>query len=432
MADHLYMSWNGDWLLDDNMDDYTINWIATTGADVVQGPGYVQINHSAEVDQIRTPASEKSLPYTFDMEVVSRGTKNTIRVGDGTNHLYVHFPDTNSAKKHYRLIVRAFDTLPGSISFYENGKLIKSKADTVEAGTLQSVYYYVLSTAASGDYIQIHHHKHQFGADFGKPNSDQLRETIYLDGRNGYELLYHRVGSGMPKRRFIEDEIPFEAGSIHRATIIEPRDISLGVKIEGSTSSDLNEKIRALRRAMRRRGQLYAKMSDGHRYLNCSYSHGLEGTEQPDVTGQKWQKEVVSFRAFDPYWYGTQSFLTTFTFPSSLLKVTLSGDEETWPEFFVTGPGNQPFVKNNTTGKSFSININLATSSDFIYIRTKPGERTIQDQSGAVIWDKLATGFNEFWPLILGENSITITFTGGGTDSTTRAQMVHYERYLGV
>lgn len=433
MADLQYMMWGPDWTLNDPMDNYVTNWQIGAGAAITQYSGYVRIDASAGDDLLFRNEPTKSLPYTIDMVVISKGTNNAFRIGDGVNRLWIYFPDTNGVRKYYRLIIRVYDSNPGSIALYENGKLIKSKADLVESSTSIVMGYQVTNNAVTGvDYLEIYHHKHAFGADWGAPMLDRMLDTIYLDNRGGYELLFHMVGAGMPPRSFVEDKMPFEAGTLWRETVIDPRNVSLGIKITGSSSSDLNDKLRSMYRVFRDPGKLVAKMTDGYRYLNCRYSHGLEGEETPDVKTSKVQKSVVEFRAFDPYWWSTSPILLAFppvANAETSMIVNNPGDVDVYPEIFVTGPGQFTRLDNLTTGKMMSLNFSFSSNSQFAYIRMQPGARTIMDQTYSSVWSKF--NYGTFFSLLPGDNKIKVSF-GTGTDATTKAFILFYPRYLGV
>lgn len=432
MADYQFMSWGPDWPSVDDMSNYAATgWVAGTG--VTQQSGYVRIDRTGNTTDYLYKVITQTIPLTFDMEVASQGTANAISVGDGTNRVWVYFPNNGGVKKYYRLIVRQFSTRRNAVCLYENGVLIKNKADSIQSTTYNTMYFFVTSSAVAGDFLEIYTCKYTFGADFGAPSSDKMVDTIYFDGRAGYELLFNLSGTGMAPRSFVEDRIPFEAGSIYRQTIIDPRDVTLGLKVTGATKSDLNDKMRTLRRTLLNPGKLFVKMSDGYRYLNCRYSHGLEGDIKPDVTGQLTQLLSLNFRAFDPYWYSVLPVIKGFVFatgPVSVIPVTNNGDVEAWPEFYIYGPGTNPTIQNLTTGKQFQLTVSLPTNNDFVYVRTQPGNRTIQDKNGATAWNLLSTGQNTFWSLIPGDNSLKISFASG-TDTTTYTQMYYYERYEG-
>lgn len=438
MADELFMSINEPWDYEDDMSNYAATgWTVGSGGLVTQLSGYVRINQSAGSDLIQWNSSSKTLPYTVETQVVSKGSYNGFVSGDGSNRIYVYFPDTGGAMKYYRIVVRAHSSGKGNVLLYENGQLIKNQADLVQSSTDTFWNYQVTDSAVSGDFLEVYHHRHTYSADFGQPPSDNLLTTIYLDGRAGYELLFQRLGAWMPPRNFIEDQIPFQPGSLWRQTIIEPRDISIGIKALGTSKSDLNTKIRSLLKTIRDPCKLVVKMSDGYRYLSpCRYLRGLEGEETPDVTGQLAQKLTATFRAFDPYWTWTASgsspVLTLFiSNPSSTNTVTVNGDIDTWPEFFISGPGNNPTITNLTTGKAFALSVSLPTNNDYIYINTKPGQRTIKDKNGNTAWSSLSTTSNTFFSLIPGTNRIQVQYTSG-TDTTTNVKMAYYERFLGV
>lgn len=437
MADQLYMTINEDWLFDDDMNDYTATgWSVGTNGNVVQEAGAVVINASTGNDALIKFTPEKVLPYTIDTVVKTAGPNQRFRVDNGTERLWVNFPDTGGGPKYYRLIIRAYNTRPGSISLYENGKLIKDKADLLESTTFNSIYYYNSGGSTSGEFMVVYHHRHAWGVDLGAPTSPSMTDTIYLDGRDGFTLLFNRNGAQMAPIEIIEDDIPFEAGSVYRQTNIQAKTLSLGLMISASSQTELNDKKRRLESVLGSGAvKLYAKMSDGYRYLICRYSGGLEGTENRDTSGATFQKYVVSFRAFYPFWQVANNTISIFghthgfTFSNGIITNN-SNAPDCYPEFFISGPGTNPKLQNLTTGKSFQLNVVLG-ATDYLYVNTRPGERTIRDKTGAVVWDKLSTGLNQFWSLIPGENAIQIDFASG-VDTTTLTRIFHREAHWGT
>lgn len=427
MANELYMVWGDDWEFDDDLFN-TTNW--TVSGTVTQFFSYVEMSPSSTM---KRSLPSGGFPMTFEMLIRTKGTTNAFRLGsDNSVHWYINFPDTGGVMKYYRLIIRGLDSYAGAIYLYENGQLIKSKWDGSISDPGIDIKYVASTTA--GDYLQVHRHRHLSGADLGDPPANSIVEPIYLDGRGGYELLFNRIGAGLPPREFIEDTIPFVPGSIYRDVIIHPRDITLGLKVIGSTRSDLYDKMKALYQSMKQNRKLLIKMSDGYKYLLCKYMRGLEGDEREETTTQIAKLVTVTFRAFDPYWYAAASYYSTmglFSNNTQTMTITTNGDTETWPEFYIHGPGTNPQVRNNTTGQSFTLNVTLATSSDWVYINTKPGARTIKDKNGAVSWNLLSTSANQLWSLAPGDNSVTVTFSSG-TDSTTFTRIIYNDRILGV
>lgn len=140
---------------------------------------------------------------------------------------------------------------------------------------------------------------------------DQITETpgdviVPFDGSEGYHLMYHRVGAQAPPINFIEHRVPFRAGSRHQHTDIQPRNIELGILVKASSPSELRDKVRELtNKLINVDGALYALYSDGtERRLYCRYLEGLEGEEKKETMGAGYfQKLVLVFRAFDPFWY---------------------------------------------------------------------------------------------------------------------------------
>jgi hypothetical protein len=168
-------------------------------------------------------------------------------------------------------------------------------------------------------------------------------ELIRFDGSNGYYLMYHRTGAQAPPVNLVEQRVPFRPGSMFQYLDIQPRDVELGILVEGKSPGDLREKIRNLTtKLIGTDGALYARYSNGkERRLYCMYKEGLEGEETRDTKGVGYfQKLVLVFRAFDPFWYSTG--LVASRYASEFAYYRNTGDYDAYPIVIVDGQVSNP------------------------------------------------------------------------------------------
>lgn len=170
-------------------------------------------------------------------------------------------------------------------------------------------------------------------------------ELIRFDGSTGYSLLYQRTGAQAPPISFVEQRIPFQPGSIYQHTDIQPRDIELGILIEGNTPDELRNRIRDLtHKLIGIDGALYCRYTDGsERRLYCRYKEGLEGEESRSTMGSGYfQKVVLIFRAFDPFWYSTGKVESKDA--SKFIQYKNNGSYEAYPIIYIDGPCSNPDI----------------------------------------------------------------------------------------
>ena len=258
-------------------------------------------------------------------------------------------------------------------------------------------------------------------------------------------------GDGMPPVSFVEDEVAFQPGSRLRTVKTGARLVSLPMAFLAASSTELQAQLRAWLLALhadRGDGQLRYTGPDGTaRVLACRYADGMGLVKSADTRMPTWQKAVVAFRAFDPYWYDAADVTIGFTaedapsffpfFPLVLgaasvfsgLTVTNDGDVEAWPVWTIQGPCDSVTLRNLTTGKVLT----LARSLSFggvVEIDTRPGEKSVTlAATGANLYGDLASG-SSLWSLPRGANTVRIEMDG--TDGNSAVTMGYRRRYLGA
>ncbi len=262
-----------------------------------------------------------------------------------------------------------------------------------------------------------------------------------LDGPNGL---------WMPPIALNEDVIPLQPGAKVRHVNVKSRPIHLPVLIQGSTPAQLEINKRTIMRwfdPRRGDGRLRLTGEDGsQRELICRYAGGLEGDESGRKGGATWQNSIITLQASDPFWYdvsdSTLSFVlaaaVTAFFPIFPVLLTAStvfassivnndGQAEAWPRWVIQGPGKDPILTNNTTGKKLALSRTL-TGSDSITVDARPTIKTVVDQSGSNMFPNLSVQ-SELWPLEQGANDISVELPGA--DVASSVTLVWRRRWLG-
>lgn len=269
-----------------------------------------------------------------------------------------------------------------------------------------------------------------------------------LNKENKVRLLKGMKGFSMPTFSYSEEEVPFQAGSRLRDVRTKARDMDLPLKIECDTEIELESKIREFLRVFnptKSDGTFKSIASDGsQREIKCRYISGFEMDESHGVRGETWQKAVGVFRAFDPHWYDSQTIVETFRlnespglfFPILPLRLVSStvfadisinntGDVETFPEWIITGPGENIVISNLTTGEQTKLELKLE-SWESLTINTV--SKTITKNDGTNLFYTM-TDDSSLWSLKEGENSIRLEMSIATEDSSV--QLSYRPRYWG-
>ncbi|MBT2727834.1 phage tail family protein [Bacillus sp. ISL-75] len=287
-----------------------------------------------------------------------------------------------------------------------------------------------------------------------------VKETITWIDPNGveyvltqgerYDILNGVKGFYMPPIEVIEEEVPFQAGSRLRAVKVKSRDIDVPLKISAPDEVELLYAMRRLLQIfnpLKGNGKFRVSAVDGsQRELSCLYLGGLELEESDQTKGKTWLKAISVFKAFDPYWYDSNSIVQTFKineapgtffpiFPLRLSSSTVfadisidnSGDVETWPEWIITGPGENIVLRNMSTGDVMNLETSIGVGETII-IDTKPYAKTVTKNDGANLFYTL-TDESSLWSIQEGENSIQLEMANATTESSI--QLTYRNRYWG-
>lgn len=278
---------------------------------------------------------------------------------------------------------------------------------------------------------------------------DRKGVEYQLSDAENFEVLLGTKGFYMPPFSFTEEEAPNQEGSTPRNVKVKARDIDLPLRIIAKDELDLEIKLRQLTRMfnpLKADGKIKVVGYGGsQRELNCRYTSGFEMEDLSDTRGQNWQKAIGVFRAFDPYWYDVATQVKTFTpgqpatfFPFFPLRLSSSsvlvdttvdneGDVETWPEWIITGPGENIVLRNLTTGELTYLETSIF-AGESITINTKNKEKTITKNDGTNLYGT-QTDESSLWALQDGQNSIRIEMSNATSDSSV--QLTYRNRYWG-
>lgn len=270
---------------------------------------------------------------------------------------------------------------------------------------------------------------------------------------DNYKVLSGMQGRFMPPLEMVEEEVPLQAGSRLRTIKVLPRDIDIPLYILADSEKDLRLKMRSFLRVfnpLNGNGTIKVTAPDGTiREIACRYISGLEGKEDRDSKGVYWQIVLLVFRAFDPFWYESGTIVKTFKmaesqatfFPMFPLRLTSStvfadatventGDVETWPEWIITGPGENLTIRNMTTGEVVQLDHIDAKlgAGEILTINTKPFAKTIEKNNGMNIFHTL-TDESSLWSLVEGYNNIRIEMANATSESSI--QLTYRHRYWG-
>jgi phage-related protein len=276
------------------------------------------------------------------------------------------------------------------------------------------------------------------------------RETA-LSYTDNFIVLRGLAGRNMPPVSFIEEEIPFQAGSMLREVKVKSRDIDVPLLIKANSEMELRLKVRECFRIfnpLNGDGVLKVTSPDGsQREIYCRYYTGLEGREDKDNKGNAWQKVILVFRAFDPYWYDTNTIVQTFTtgeqatyFPFFPLRLSSSsvfadfsidnvGDVESYPEWIIKGSGDNIVLRNLTTGELTNLDTSLG-AGEIITIDTRPKKKSITKGDGTNLFGTQTDDNSSLWSLQSGVNNIRIEMSNASSESSV--QLSYRPRYWGV
>jgi hypothetical protein len=263
-----------------------------------------------------------------------------------------------------------------------------------------------------------------------------------LTDRNSGVVATACAGISGPQASLTSVLLPGGGGipQFYRATT---RPIVIGIFVEGATQMEFLARMDAWARAIwnERRGEpapgtLVVARPDGtsRRIPVMCTDGGDQSDDDASKSGLTWSTFALTFTAQDPLWADSDSIDLRFgsssaagvppmppiqLAPPTLLgdnAVTNSGDADAYPIWTITGPG-QPTLTNNTTGRSFGLDVSLGVG-EVVTVDTRPTMQSAVDGTNADRWgDLVKSSPRDLWPLIPGENDLSLTMAGSGAGS---------------
>lgn len=245
---------------------------------------------------------------------------------------------------------------------------------------------------------------------------------------------------------------PYQDGDTFIDSVLEPRFITVELKITGKTNEELSTNRKKLASVFN------PKLGLGLlRYVNGNEVKEIMALAEavpafPDGStnrGTTFQKALIQLMAPNPYWVNPESvsepmtaYIGLFEFPvefptqmgeqGSKQVFTNDGDVSTPVQIEFNGPATNPKVSNNTTGEFFKLNRTLADGEKLIVDTTFGNKRVeITDVDGNVTnvlnWMDLDS---TFFQLIPGDNEVAYTADSGRDNAVV--SITWRNRFIGI
>jgi hypothetical protein len=272
--------------------------------------------------------------------------------------------------------------------------------------------------------------------------------TLTLSSGSGYYTSVGQEGRFIPPYGIDGFDVAGLDGGYHGQVFADFRKLTLPLLIQGTSRSDFLTKLATLANAVDpKKGYGKVRILRGddavERELICIYKDGLSFADDGGMAANI----QLQFQSQDPFWYSTTPQTGTYTlsstpalffpfFPLAVLDSTVfssativnPGDEEAFPIWTITGAGDNISLVNNTTGKTLTLILSLATSKK-LYIDTRPFFKTVLYEDGTNYFQYIS-GVPNLWSLKAGSNSISVYMTN--SDANTKIELAYYPRYKGV
>jgi len=238
--------------------------------------------------------------------------------------------------------------------------------------------------------------------------------------------------------------LPLLDGSAVPVTYIpQPGTIGLAILLSRPASDSENDYYKLLddfvRAFIHRRnetpapGTLIITRPDGtQRQINV---FTLTGLDTPDVGKNNTCLYSLALQTPNPFWQDLTPSQVNFVMPSATgilpeLPVDLDGPALfgnasvnnigtalAYPTWTITGPGT-PTVTNNTTGLSWSMNTAIPAGQQVQVVTQRGQQMAVNITTGVSVWGQLVMNTpRNLWPLVGGNNSITVNMPGSTTAS---------------
>lgn len=279
----------------------------------------------------------------------------------------------------------------------------------------------------------------------GDSDTFTIDETIYKLGKDwdGFGVSFPDVQS---------DKSPFQDGENFIDVLDEPRLITLPIIVRASDRQTLMDRNLALLQAFNPKlgvGFLTFTQPDGTTIYQIDVA--VQSIVPLIGNGRSHVHQIimVQLKALNPYWYDPSEnqeemafFIDGLTLPftipfnlgelGSIKDITNAGNVDTPVEITFAGALTNPIIlANNTTGKSLTVNKDIALG-ETLNINTKFGAKAVTITSGGVTTDawEFVTPASKFWTLQPGVNELEYTVAAQG--ETAQALVNWFDRFSGV
>lgn len=266
-------------------------------------------------------------------------------------------------------------------------------------------------------------------------------------------FLQGDVGWGMPPVRRIVGRGPLQHGETDRGYRLEAREGTLVLFITGQSRDDMYDKRSQLLSIFRPDASpVRVRWTTGVvRQIDGFFVGGMEMSSD-DRPGFN-QRLAITLRCPDPTFYdpaaravvfslggGSDTLTVPLTVPltvgastiNSLSVINYQGNWLSYPyRIRITGPIDDPVVKNETTGDVLDFTGTTIEVGDWYDIDLRYGHKTVVDSNGVNQINKLVAGHDlATWHIAANqENSVRVT--GQGITQATKVTINYYDRYVG-
>jgi hypothetical protein len=247
--------------------------------------------------------------------------------------------------------------------------------------------------------------------------------------------------------------IPFLDGTaVPNIYIAQPGTIALAILVSRPASDNQNDYYTLLdsivRAFLTRRneapapGTLIITRPDGSQRQIMTYTSS--GLDTPDVGINNMSLYSLSLSTPDPYWSDLSPTQIIYALSNvsagilPLLPISFNGaaiigpsviynkgTSLAFPTWTITGPGT-PTMTNNTTGRSWSLSSPVPAGQQVQVVTTRGQQMAINLTTGANVWSQLVTSSpRDLWPLVGGNNNVTIGLVGATAASSIMVSWVN-------
>lgn len=263
----------------------------------------------------------------------------------------------------------------------------------------------------------------------------------------GYMYLTSR-GFGGSESEISLQHGAYQDGGALTSVYLSPRHMSIEFAILADSANSVQFRRRTVAAAFNPHagpGILVWEQECGKRYaIRCIATTATPSFPQGDQCGKTWQTVIVDLLAPDPCWYdydaeplhlagltgGVEfpvSFPTSFGVQGTTVTVENEGDIAAPVQMSISGPVENPVVRNLTTGKHLALDLDIRTREK-VEIDTEYGRmycRLIAPDGVQTNAIRYLSEDSEFWTVEPGANVLTYTATSGSAEVVVRFASRH-------